>query len=218
MRKIAKLPEPRILTEKKAEWKAALLAEPSETNRYRYRDNEIKPTLLTETSGKCVYCESKIGHNCPGDIEHKIPKSILPELSFQWDNMTIACSECNRRKSQYYDPNCMFLDPNIDDVEKMVQHLGPLIFSCPGNKRSEVTIRTLELDSANGRKALFGRKVEKLEHIRHLVERTACETNRLIKDFLLQELTESYDASSEYSGMVKAYVDGLPDSWPRIDS
>ena len=207
MRNIAKLPEPRILAQKKSEWKAALLAEPSETNRHRYRDSEIKTTLLTETNDKCVYCESKIAHNCPGDIEHKIPKSIQPELTFEWDNMTIACTECNRRKSQYYDINCMFLDPNIDDVESMVQHLGPLVFSCPGNKRSEVTVRTLELDSANGRPALFGRKIERLEYIRHLVERIASETNSSLKTFLLQELTESYDISSEYSGMIKVYVD-----------
>lgn len=206
MRNIPKLPEPRILAEKKSEWKAALLAELSQINLHRYRDSEIKTTLRTETNDKCVYCESKIGHNCPGDIEHKIPKSILPELTFEWDNMTIACNECNRRKSQYYDINCMFLDPNIDDVESMVQHLGPIVFSRPGNKRSEVTVRILELDSANGRQALFGRKMERLEHIRHLVERISSETNSTLKTFLLQELTESYDVSSEYSGMIKQYV------------
>lgn len=206
MRNIAKLPQPKILAEKKAEWTAALLAEPSETNRHRYRDSQIKTTLLAETNNKCVYCESKIGHNCPGDIEHKVPKVIRPELTFQWDNMTIACNECNRRKSQYYDTNCMFLDPNTDDVEGMVQHLGPIVFSRPGDKRSGVTVRILELDSASKRQTLFGRKMERLEYVRHLVERIASETNSALKTFLLRELTDSYDVSSEYSGMIKQYV------------
>jgi hypothetical protein len=103
----------------------------------------------------------------------------------------------------------MFLDPNIDDVESMLYHLGPIVFNRPGNKRGEVTVRKLELDSANKRQPLFGCKMEKLEYVRNLVERIASETNSALKTFLLQELTQSYDVSSEYSGMVKQYVEDL---------
>jgi uncharacterized protein (TIGR02646 family) len=216
MRNISKLPEPQILIEKQAEWMGLLLGEQSETNKNRYRHEEIKTTLLSETKNKCAYCESKIGHNCPGDIEHKVPKALNPNLTFNWDNMTIACTECNRRKSQYYDPSCMFLDPNSDDVERMVQHVGPLVFSSPGNKRADVTIRLLQLDSADAREQLFGRKLERLENIRNLVERIVSETNKTLKGFLFSELNEYCDISSEYSGMIKAYVEGLPNNWSSI--
>lgn len=210
MRNIAKLSEPPILTEKREEWKAALSSNPSEHHKNKYRHPEIKAHLLNETHGKCVYCESKIGHNCPGDIEHKIPKSRQIDLIFEWDNMTIACNECNRRKAEYYDPNCMFLDPNNDNVENLVQHVGPLVFNRPGNVRSEVTVRTLELNSLKGRPSLISRKMEKLESIKNLVERIATTENTTLKSFLLEELTESYDISSEFSGMTKKYVEDLP--------
>lgn len=210
MRNIVKLSEPTILTEKKKKWKASLLSKPSYYKKNKYRHPEIKSRLLAETNGKCAYCESKIGHNCPGDIEHKIPKSKKPDLIFEWNNMTIACNECNRRKDQYYDPNCMFLDPHTDDVENLLQHVGPLVFNRPGNIRSEVTVRLLELNSLKGRISLIARKVEKLESTKNLVERISTTGNPTLKSFLLDQLTESYDISSEFSGMVKTYVEGLP--------
>lgn len=210
MRRIAKLKEPAILPHSKAQWEAALSANPSETNCHRYRHPDIKKSLLAETNDKCVYCESKIGHNCPGDIEHKIPKSKRPDLIFNWDNMTIACNECNRRKAQYYDTSCMFLDPYTDDVENLVQHVGPLVFNRPGSARSEVTVRTLEL---NERRPLIDRKIERLESVKNMCERIVNSDNPALKSFLLQNLAESCEVRSEFSGMVKTYVGGLPDDW-----
>ena len=205
-----------MLLDHKAEWDAMLAANPSEHNKNRYRHQGIKETLLAETQSKCVYCESKLGHNCPGDIEHKCPKRKRPDLVFDWDNMTIACSECNRRKLEYYDPECMFLDPNIDDVESFVIHLGPLVFNVPGNPRAEVAVRMLELDHFNKRKQLIQRKVEKLEEIRNLIERANAADNLSLRAFLLEILTERCSASQEFSGMVKSYLDGLPPGYlPR---
>lgn len=208
-----KRPEPQVLIDNKDSWKSALENNPSKHNKEKYSHPDIKKALLDETYNKCVYCESKIGHNCPGDIEHKVPKSEQPDLIFEWDNMTIACSECNRRKSDYYDPACMFLDPYTDNVEVLVLHSGPFVFSLPGNKRSEVTIRILELRSYKQRESLIGRKIEKLENINHLIERIAVEDNAVMKDFLKETLLEGYDISAEYSGMVKKHVELLPNNW-----
>ncbi len=213
MRKIVKSPEPQALIDNKDSWKSTLENNPSAHNRNKYRHPDIKRALVDETYNKCVYCESKIGHNCPGDTEHKIPKSARPDLTFEWDNMTIACSECNRRKSDYYDQACMFLDPNTDNVEDLVRHLGPFVYNKPGNKRSEVTIRILELNSNTARNALIGRKIEKLESTNLLIERIAVEDNAIIKDFLHKLLSESYHISAEYSGMIKTSVESLPNNW-----
>lgn len=215
MRKMLKRPEPQVLIDNKDSWKSAVENNPSKNNKGKYGHPDIKKTLLNETYNKCVYCESKIGHNCPGDIEHKVPKAERPDLIFEWDNMTIACSECNRRKSDYYDLDCMFLDPYTDNVENLVLHSGPFVFSLPGDKRSEVTVRILELRSDKERKSLIGRKIEKLENINHLIERIAVEDNAVIKDFLNEILSESCDIPAEYSGMVKKHVESLPNNWGR---
>ena len=214
MRNIKKLTIPDVLAEKKAEWDATVLANPSEYNKNRYRHPDIKTRLLEETACKCVYCESKIRHNCPGDIEHKVAKSIRLDLIFDWENMTISCTECNRRKSEYYEPTCMFLDPNVDNVESMILHVGPFVFSAPSTPRAETTVRLLELDSMDGRHELIARKLERLEQTKHLVERITAQTSAPLKKLLLDSLEEDCSTSAEYSGMVKAFLKGtLPDGW-----
>lgn len=213
MRKIPKSPEPQVLIENKDSWRTAFESNPSNHNRDKYRHPDIKKALLDETYEKCVYCESKIGHNCAGDTEHKIPKSKRTDLIFEWSNMTIACSECNRRKLDYYNPACMFLDPNIDNVEDLLIHLGPIVHNYhPGDKRSEITVTILQLQS---RKPLIGRKIEKLQNIKHLIQRIVNEVNPTMKDFLQRELSERCDISAEFSGMVKACVELQPTNWDR---
>lgn len=213
MRNIPKNDPPEVLVGNKEAWDRALEQEASDTNRYRYRDPQIKQALMAETYGKCVYCESKVGHNCPGDTEHKSPQSVRPDLVFEWQNMTIACNECNRRKGSYYDPSCMFLDPNTDDVEGWLVHAGPVVFNTPGKRRAELTVRMLKIDRTDSRKELIGRKMEALENVRHLVERIAAETNPVLKGFLLAQLKECCGLEGEFSGMVKTHVDGLPEGW-----
>ena len=210
MRNIPKVPVPQVLLDNKPDWDAKLAANQSDHNKNRYRHQEIKATLLAETESKCVYCESKIGHNCPGDIEHKCPKAKRIDLIFDWSNLTIACAECNRRKLEYYDPACMFLDPYVDDVESLTMHVGPLVFNVPGNVRAELTIKLLELDHFDKRRQLIERKVEKLEEIRNLVERACGATNPILREFIVEDLIGRSSRSNEFSGMVKAYLNGLP--------
>jgi len=104
MRTINKKPKPQVLVDNEDSWLTAFKSDRSNsTKKYRYRDKAIKKALIEETGYKCVYCESKIGHNTPGDIEHKIPSSKNIDLHFTWGNLTIACTECNRRKNYYYE-------------------------------------------------------------------------------------------------------------------
>jgi hypothetical protein len=107
----------------------------------------------------------------------------------------------------------MFLDPNVDDVENLVIHVGPIVFNVPGEPRSEVTVRMLELNKLESRKELIARKVEKLEQIRNLAERIARENNPVLKKFMLEDLSEHCAVSSEFSGMVKAFIEGIPGDW-----
>lgn len=206
MRRLAKLPVPAVLATNGASWLAEFLADPSSnTHRTRYRHNEIKETLRTETGWKCVYCESKIGHNTPGDVEHKVPTSKKQELHFVWENLTIACTECNRRKNDYYDEAEEFLDPYVDDVEACLIHLGPLVFWQPGHTRAEISVRTLDLDSGK-RRALFERKRETLEKARSLLDLVKATSTELLRRLRQDELDRMHRVDAEYSAMVHAYV------------
>ena len=116
MRKLNKLSEPNELREMRPYWERKVREVGSIYYKTKYRSKPIKKQLKSETYNKCVYCESKIGHNTPGDVEHKIPVSVMESKRFDWPNLTIACTECNRRKNDYYDDETSFIDPYVDDI------------------------------------------------------------------------------------------------------
>jgi 5-methylcytosine-specific restriction endonuclease McrA len=202
MRNLEKKSKPQVLEENENNWLTDYKADRSNsTKRYRYRDRQIKDLLKDETGFKCVYCESKIGHNTPGDIEHKIPSSKNIDLHFSWGNLTIACTECNRRKNDYYQEGAEFLDPYVDDVDQLVEHHGPIVYWQAGSTRAEISIRFLELNSEN-RLPLILRKMEKIEEVSNLFERYQSEQNETLKVLLRKKLIEMTETPSEYSGMV----------------
>lgn len=206
MRRLGKLSKPEVLEANEATWLSEYLADKTNgSKKYKYRHADIKQQLKNETGDKCVYCESKIGHNTPGDIEHKVPSSKNETLHFAWENLTIACTECNRRKNDYYSTEDGFLDPYIDDVEAMLVHRGPIVMWKTGEKRAEIAINILELCK---RMPLISRKIEKITDVQNLIERYNAETNPVLKGLLKKALIETTDKSSEFSGMLLGMVEG----------
>ncbi len=206
MRKYVKGDMPAILAANKDDWDTAFAALPlSATAKYRYRHPEIKSSLIKETHSKCIYCESKVGHNTPGDVEHLAPSSIYPALHFDWNNLTIACTECNRRKSNYDTIISPFLNPYGDDVENRVVHLGPLTCAAAGDAAVEICVSTLQLDKGI-RIELILRKIEKIAEINSLKSRIRECTVPALKALLEADLQRRGGVSEEYSGMVSTLI------------
>jgi len=70
-----------------------------------YREPEVRAALVDLFHGKCAYCESRFGSVTPGDVEQYRPKASVAEssghpgywwLASDWDNLLIACPDCNR--------------------------------------------------------------------------------------------------------------------------
>lgn len=206
MRNLDKLPVPAVLDENHLNWSEQYKADRANTTKkYRYRHADIKMTLVEETGSKCAYCESKIGHNTPGDVEHKTPSSVNVDLHFAWYNLTIACTECNRRKSAYFDAEKPFLDPYNGDVEERVVHLGPLVGWLPGDDAAEITVRTLELHDYT-RRELIKRKIEAIDALNNLVARHK-RADGIMKELLFASIQKQKDRTSEYSGMITTICD-----------
>jgi len=125
----------------------------------------------------------------------------MEDLHFCWENLTIACTECNRRKNDYYEVGNEFLDPYIDDVENMLEHHGPLVLWVNGNVRAETTVRTLELHS-HIRKELITRKIGKIGDFNNLLERYLAEGDYILKGLLGRQVKEMMGKYSEYSAML----------------
>jgi hypothetical protein len=206
MRRVAKTAVPPVLAQNAQVWLSEYAADHTNaTKKYRYRHPEIKAALVAETNSKCVYCESKIGHNTPGDVEHKIPSSVEVARHFDWGTLTIACTECNRRKNAYFSTIKPFLDPYHDDVEKRVVHHGPTVGWLPGDAPAEVTVRTLQLNEPTRRELLF-RKVELIDKLNVVVGRMS-EADPLIQGLMRLKVSQMKGADAEYSAMVRSVCD-----------
>ncbi|EYF05111.1 hypothetical protein [Chondromyces apiculatus] len=73
-----------------------------------YRHRTVKEALHAAHHGKCCYCESKVDHVAPGDVEHYRPKAAVQQLrrapleqpgyhwlAYTWSNLLFACVVCN---------------------------------------------------------------------------------------------------------------------------
>jgi uncharacterized protein (TIGR02646 family) len=74
-----------------------------------YGAADVKQALKTAQHDKCCFCEAKLSHTHPGDVEHFRPKARAQQderappttgyywLAYEWDNLYLSCEECNRR-------------------------------------------------------------------------------------------------------------------------
>lgn len=59
---------------------------------------EIRISLDSRSSlGMCYYCE----RDRYRDIDHVLPQSVYPELSFRWDNYVYSCVVCNQNNKKH---------------------------------------------------------------------------------------------------------------------
>jgi len=206
MRVISKSLKPAILSENEVSWLSDFVDDPTnQVKRTRYRHPDIKAAIRDEAHNKCIYCESKVGHNTPGDVEHLRPSSKNPDLRFRWENLSLACNECNRRKGDYDVPETPFLNPYEHDVEDRIIHLGPMVSWVNGDQSAEISIRKLKLNDKS-RLQLILRKIEKMQEIDEGMARYHSETNATLKELIFIKLLEMAEPPAEFSGMVKTIL------------
>lgn len=141
-----------------------------------YRHTSVHQELYRMQHGKCCYCERSLDR---GTIDHYRPKGAVYQnpgdrvstrgyywLAYTWENLLLACSECNTRfKRELFplaDPAVrvwhhsgaeklpeelpLLLDPTLDDPE---EHISFRAFTpVARTRRGRETINTLHLDSA----------------------------------------------------------------------
>jgi len=105
-------PEPVNFSKKVREpGKAFLKKIPHPTTReWKNREywQRVLPDLYEAYGGFCAYCAEWISRTtCDCQVDHFIPKSIQPELAYEWNNYRLASCRFNRKKGIYQD----VLDP-----------------------------------------------------------------------------------------------------------
>jgi uncharacterized protein (TIGR02646 family) len=153
MRTLEKGPQPVSLASNAIAWRDELLAAPQGSEEYRriqarYRRDDIRDALRDETSRKCAYCEGYVEAYSYDHIEHIEPKTPKPELTFDWDNLTLACTVCNVNKGDDLPDATNFVHPYNDAPEQRFHFLGGLIQAAPADVAAQNMINWLDLNRA----------------------------------------------------------------------
>jgi len=194
MIKLAKGPKPDVLAQNAATWTAELIAEgdKAKAKSARYGHRDVKAALISETSGKCAYCESKFLHVTYGDVEHIVAKALDPRFAYQWENLTIACDRCNTRKGDKEG----LLDPYTDDPSSFVSFGGPWLAAVIGSEIGRFTVVVLGLN----RTELLERRVERLNDLRNQLEVILATKDASRRGILLNALVDAVtNPSAEFS-------------------
>ena len=149
MRHIERLCKPRILEEKGAEWtKKFLKSHKNRPDHSKYAHKEIVETLEEMSSHKCFYCEAKLYGK--KEVEHHVEVSVDRKRAYDWDNLYLSCSTCNREKlDERMIPTSETLDPCDDSdetIRETISFNNEQIVSIDGNKRGIKTIQKYRLD------------------------------------------------------------------------
>ena len=206
---LTKTAEPDILKANSARWTAELLAaqqsggRATEVQKNRYRHSEIKDALIRETHGKCAYCESKVRHVAPGDIEHITAKSISPNLAFKWENLTLACPVCNNNKSDYAGDHGAIVDPYLVEPSLHLIFDGSYVWPVPGSASGQATELVLKLNRAE----LVERRQKRLKALHDQLTVLANAKDSGVREILRRDLLEHETSNSqEYAALSRKWI------------
>ena len=154
MRHIDRLPIPAILADKHKEWQdsyeAKLVADPqARPDSSKYAHKQIKDTLYAMSNGKCFYCETKLS-GVNKEVDHLIEVAIDHSKAFGWENLYLACTNCNDKLDNNVVHVADVLDPCKDSDEEIQRHISFIeeqIYALNGSEKGLKSIRKYKLNS-----------------------------------------------------------------------
>ena len=199
MRHIDRLPIPDILNQKHDEWQrkfeeklAINLKARPDSSKYGHKD--ILGSLYTMSSGKCFYCERTLSFESK-EIDHQIEVSVDPSKAYEWDNLYLACPNCNDKLTHAVIPVNEALDPCRDDEETIAHNLTfnkELILAKDGSKLGDNTIKKYKLNT------------ELLDHLRLKVLQNLSELVSQIYKVMISEHRDSF--TEEEKSYIKSFM------------
>jgi 5-methylcytosine-specific restriction endonuclease McrA len=211
MIKLTKGNEPAVLAANKVNWTNQLMGHINANQvipkalSTQYNQDEVKDALRLEGYSKCMYCESKVEHITDLHIEHIKPKARdkFPELTFEFDNLGLACPLCNRNKSSTYDNAVPFINPYIDEPTTHFYSIGAFIFAKPNDPRAKLTEIEIDLN----RTGLIETRGEKMKAIRELIDSYHSQPNLTVKASIKKQILREVGNDKIYSLCCKTFVD-----------
>ena len=123
MRHIERLPRPAILEERSEQWRDAFVnSEKRRPDNSKYAHPQIRESLNAMSFQKCFYCERKL-KDVPQEIAHFIEVAERRDLAYEWNNLYLACDNCNDKTPNRSIPVTEVLDPCQHSDTEIQHHL-----------------------------------------------------------------------------------------------
>ena len=193
----------------------------------RFSHETVRQALRKMQHDKCCYCERYITDWGTGrQVDHYRPKDRYERLKFDWDNLLLACGECNGAKSNEfpksdnkeplilnpYDP-CDDPEDHIDffvrEGEYVPDELLGKIVPKDGSTKGKKTIQILKLDKLYLTKS----RRETLDKVTFLYLRLLDQVDLLQSgsgdaekfEDLKRQFCHTQDKNKTYLGLVRAF-------------
>lgn len=177
MIKIQKKPKPQVLIDNEEKWTHCLLETVESYGGYskipnserdklvsHYRHKDIREALAESSHYKCAFCECKPGESGNIEIEHFEPKSIYPDLTFEWDNLLPSCRKCNEAKGDFDTRVRSIINPAKEDPEALLTYSFLRITPRKGSGEEEKAYNTIEICNLNS-KRLYDARAKLMESL-----------------------------------------------------
>ncbi len=179
MRNVDRGSKPASLVKNAATWTRELLQEIKNAesdgtkveDKYysKYNKADVKKALEAMYGRRCCYCEAQVRVVTKGHIEHRKPKkgpNAFPKLTFEWDNLHLACPACNQAKGKKWNAANEILDavndrPIAAHLTYEIEGVGVFRSATPTSRRGKTTVEPADLNnvrwrSFDGRPAGYG--------------------------------------------------------------
>ena len=150
MRYIERIAKPEILERKADTWRDAFVGSDKkrpDNNKYAHR--QVRESLNTMSFHKCFYCERKL-KDIPEEIDHFIEVAERKELAYEWENLYLACDNCNNKLPNRTISVTTALNPCYHPDAEIQQHLtfeNEIIRAKNDSDLGRSTIQKYKLDS-----------------------------------------------------------------------
>ncbi len=144
-----------------------------------YKHKDIREKLFASSYHKCAYCEAKPAESGNIEVEHFRPKSIYPELAFEWTNLLPICRKCNDSKSDYDTGENPIVNPSKMDPEAIFTY--KYLNIVPLDDGDEKAKRTIEVCNLNS---------ERLYDIRARLMYSLCTNEKAVANWI-EEIREA---------------------------
>lgn len=114
-------------------------------SRSSYNGQDVQRQLLEDQYEKCYLCERKCGTDY--QVEHFKSQRNSLELRESWENLLLACSYCNGKKSASYDNIIYPVADNVEEVieQRMDSEAKRAVFSAASGCNTACTDETIAL-------------------------------------------------------------------------